>query len=337
MRNRRVVVTRRGGPETIEIHDEEIEGPPPGHVQVRVLASGVAYGDAMKRRGLVPGIRPPFTPGYDLVGEVESGGPGAARFHPGERVAAFVMNGANSERVHVPEHLLVPVPADVDPAEAVALVLNYVTGWQLLHRVARIRSGQQILVHGAGGGVGTALLDLARVAGVDAFGTASERKHAIVSRFGAIPIDYRREDFVAVVRARTPHGVDVVFDHIGGRHLAHSRRALRRGGRLVVYGVSSATEGALSTMFGTFVRVGVYAALPGIHVSLYGIGGRAGREDPRIREDLARIFALRAERRLSPMIGARLPLDEARRAHEMLERAEVGGKIVLTAGRPESL
>lgn len=334
MLNHRAVITRVGGPETIEIVEEEIGDPGPGEVQVRVLASGVAYGDVLKRRGLLggPGMRPPTTPGYDLVGEVERCGADARRFNSGDRVAALVVHGANAERVHVPERLLVPVPARIQSAEAVSLVLDYVAAWQMLHRVAAVEDGGRILVHGAGGGVGTALLELARLDGITAFGTASAGKHEVVSRLGGIPIDYRREDFVEVVRDRTGTGVDAVFDPIGGAHLTRSRSALRRGGRLVVYGVGPATGDGRHGLAGTLVRVAAYRLLPfGRTASFYGVGGRVGREDPTIREDLAHLLALRADGKLAPVVGAMLPLADARRAHEMKERAEVAGKIVLVA------
>lgn len=166
------------------------------------------------------------------------------------------------------------MPRAIEDAEALTLVLNYVSAWQLLHRVAAVKAGESILVHGAGGGVGTALLELARLAGVKVYGTASERKHELVRNLGAIPIDYRREDFVAVVRQRTGGGVDAGLDPIGGAHLGRSRRALRKGGRLVSFGMSSAIERGRTGALGTLARVGAYAILPGPRASFYGIGRR---------------------------------------------------------------
>ena len=330
MQNRRAVIRRVGGPEVIEVVQEEIGPPGPGMVQVRVLASGVAYGDVQKRRGFIPGMRPPLTPGYDLAGVVEACGPEARRFAPGDRVAAFVVNGGNAERVHVPERHLVAVPSGVESTEAAALVLDYVTAWQMLHRVARVEPGARILVHGAGGGVGTALLELARLHGVVAFGTASRAKHAVVARLGGIPIDYQREDFVEVVRARTGAGADAVFDGVGGANLARSRAALRPGGCLVAYGVTSEARDGRRAIAATLLRIAAYRIFSsGRRVALYGIGRRRGADDPTIPEDLARILALRAEGKLAPVIGAVLPLDEIGRAHAMKERAEVVGKIVL--------
>ncbi len=330
MRARRVVVTRYGGPEAIEIQEAELADPAPGEVQLRVLASGVAYGDVVKRRGLMPNLRPPFTPGYDLAGAVVRAGAGASRLRPGDRVCAYVGNGANVEAANVPERLLVPIPAALATDAAAALVLDGVTAWQLLHRAARVRRGERILVHGGAGGVGTLLLQLARAAGVVAYATASAGKHAVVERYGGIPIDYRNEDFGAALARLAPGGVDVVLDPIGGEHLGRSWRALRRGGRLVAYGASSAVGKGSVAFLGTFARLALYRLLPrGRSATFYGIGGRLGREDPTVREDLARVLDLGARGALEPVIGERVPLAEARRAHDLKERGGPAGKLLL--------
>ncbi|HEX9052446.1 MAG TPA: zinc-binding dehydrogenase [Anaeromyxobacter sp.] len=333
MRTRRAVITRFGGPETIEVREAELADPGPGEVQLRVLAAGVAFGDVLKRRGMIPGLRPPFTPGYDLAGEVLRGGPGASRFRPGDRVCAFVMNGGNAEATNLPERLLVPIPAGLDAQVAAALVLDGVTAWQLLHREARVAPGERILVHGGGGGVGTLLLQLARAGGAVAFATASAAKRAVVERFGGISIDYRLEDFVAALRRLAPEGVDAVFDPIGGAHLARSRAVLRRGGRLVCYGASSAVGKGRAAFLPTLARIVAYRLFPrGRSAAFYGIGGRLGREDPTVREDLARVLELAARGALEPVVGARIPLGEARRAHELKERGGPAGKVLLVPG-----
>lgn len=334
MRTRRVRVTRFGGPETVEIGEGDLGDPGPGEVQLRVLASGVAFGDVMKRRGLVPGLKPPFTPGYDLAGEVVRAGPGATRFRPGDRVCGFVMNGGNVEAANLPERLLVPIPAAVGAEAAAALVLDGVSAWQLLHRAAKVRPGERLLVHGGGGGVGTLLLQLSRAHGAVAYATASASKHDLVRSYGATPIDYRKEDFVEAVRRLSPDGVDAVLDPVGGAHLGRSWRVLRRGGRLVSYGASSAIGRGRAGFVPTLLRIASYKLLPrGRSASFYGIGGRLGREDPTVREDLARVLDLASRGLLVPLIGERVPFSEARRAHETKERGGPPGKLLLvTAG-----
>ena len=242
---KRVVVEHFGGPEVVNVVEDDAPRPGPGEVAVRVLASGVSLTDALLRAGAyLGGPKPPFTPGYELVGIVEEVGPGATRLRTGDRIGALTVWGANAERVCVPAEYAVDVPDDLDPAEVVSLVFPYMTAYQMLHRTARVKRGESILVHGAAGRVGTALLELGM------YGTVSARDREAVERLGAVAIDYRTEDFVKRVRQLTGRGVDVVLDPIGGATSIRSFRALRRGnplvgdpgGRLVVYGNQDAVE-----------------------------------------------------------------------------------------------
>src|SRR6266516_3434683 len=249
---KRVVVGHYGGPEVLKVVDEDDPRPATGEVLVRVLAAGVSFSDALLRAGIyLGGPKPPFTPGYELVGVVEELGSECSRLNVGDRVAALTVWGADAERVCVPEKYAVEVPEDLDPAEVVSLVLPYVTAYQLLHRVAKVNSGDAVLVHGAAGRVGTAVLELGALAGLRLYGTASARDRTAVERLGAVAIDYRNEDFLARLRGLPGKGVDVVLDGLGGALSVRSFRALRSGGRLVVFGYSSAlTEGGRSRRAG---------------------------------------------------------------------------------------
>src|SRR5947207_3176596 len=234
---KRVVVDHFGGPEVLKVVEDADPRPGPGELRIRVLAAGVSFTDALIRAGTyLGGPKPPFTPGYELVGVVEELGPGCSRLRTGDRVAALTVWGADAERVCVPEKYAVEVPEELDPAEVVSLVLPYVTAYQLLHRTAMARSGEAVLVHGAAGRVGTAVLELGALAGLRLYGTASARDRAAVERLGAVAIDYRNEDFLARVRELAGDGVDVALDGIGGAVSVRSFRALRPGGRLVVFG-----------------------------------------------------------------------------------------------------
>src|SRR5215211_3138423 len=185
------------------------------------------------------GPKPQFTPGYVLVGVVGELGPGCERRKEGDRVGVLTVYGADAERVCVPEKFAVEVPEDLDPAEVVSLIFPYMTAYQMLHRTATVHSGETVLVHGAAGRVGTAALELGAVAGLRMYGTCSARDFAAVERLGAMAIDYRNEDFLARVRELTGgEGVDVVLDGFGGALSIRSFRALRPGGRLVVFGHS---------------------------------------------------------------------------------------------------
>jgi NADPH2:quinone reductase len=169
----------------------------------------------------------PYTPGWDLVGVVDRLGDGVSGIEPGQIVAAMPISGAYAEFVCLPQRELVPVPSGLDAAEAVSLVLNYITAYQMLHRSAKVRPGQHVLIHGA---VGSALLQLGRLAELEMYGTCSSRGASAVSALGGIPIDYQHQDFVKEIHRLTSEGVDVVFDGIGGNHIWRSRKALRLAG-----------------------------------------------------------------------------------------------------------
>ena len=326
MKNRRAVITKFGGPEMLRVIEEELPAQKPDEVQLRVLASGVAFGDVLKRLGLNPGMpKPPYTPGYDLVGEVIATGTAVQRFKVGDLVAGFVMNGANTEYGNFSENLFVPLPPGIDPVEALCLVLNYVSADQMLHREAHVQLGQRILVHGAAGGVGTAMLQLGKLDQLEMYGTASKGKHDIVNALGAIPIDYKSEDFVRRILDLTGDGVDVVFDPIGGGHLGESRQVVKKGGTLVAFGISCAVKGGVLSILSTFLRLRLYKLIPdGKACCFYGI-----HDQTTIQEDLGRLLELLNQGKLKPIVAAKLPLTQITRAHELMDTAGVAGKIVL--------
>jgi NADPH:quinone reductase-like Zn-dependent oxidoreductase len=354
---KRVVVDNYGGPEVLRVVDDDDPRPAPGEVRVRVLAAGVSFTDSQLRAGTYLGVpKPPFTPGYELVGVVEELGPGCSRLREGDRVATLTVWGAYAERLCVLEANAVEVPEDLDPAEVVGLVLTYMTAYQLLHRMAMAKSGETVLVHGAAGRVGTAILELGALAGLRLYGTASARDRAAVERLGAVAIDYRNEDFLARVRGLPEKGVDVALDGLGGAISLRSFRALRPGGRLVVFGhYSTLADGRKSwrgwvEWYAATATVGLWGLLsPRRRVLAYRIQklreghqvlpvGRGGRAPlvgggPRypdwFREDFRAMLELLREDKIHPVVAERLPLSDARRAHELLERTASTGKLVL--------
>jgi len=350
MRHARVIVTHYGGPDALRVVEEERPEPKDGEVRVRVLAAGVSLPDVMAREGIHPETPPvPFTPGWDLVGVVDRLGDAVSGIEPGEIVAALPIHGAYAQFVCLPKGELVPVPPGLDPAEAVSLVLNYITAYQMLHRSAEAGPGRRALIHGAAGGVGTALLQLGRLAGLKMYGTCSSRSAPAVADLGGIPIDYRHQDFVEEIRRLTTDGVDIVFDPIGGTHLWHSRKALRPGGRVVGYGLRSSLrgEGLASGRPGRRQRFrgtalfGLYIAggwlLPGRkRVVPYSIQTLKRLKPEWFRQDLIALFDLLQQKKIKPLIAQRFPLAEARRAHELLGKGGVIGKIVLDVSSLES-
>src|SRR5512133_403735 len=157
MRHKRVVVTRYGGPEVITAIEEDIPTPRAGEMRVKVLAAGVSLPDVLAREGVHPETpRVPYTPGWDLVGIVDRIGEGVSGFEPGQTVAAMPISGCYAQYVCLPQPKFIPVPTGLDPAEAVAVVLNYITAYQMLHRSAKVKPGQRVRMHGASGGGGRA-------------------------------------------------------------------------------------------------------------------------------------------------------------------------------------
>src|SRR5512146_3347414 len=227
-RNRVVQVSRFGGPEGLEVVDAPMPTAGRGEVRVRVLASSLEYTDVVIRRHLYPqtmGRKPPFVLGYDVVGEIDQLGEGVSNFQLGDRVADLTVLGSNAAYRTLRARDLTRVPAGVDAAEAAALILSWTTAYQLLHRAARVQRGQRVLVHGAAGAGGKALLVLGRLAGLELWGTARGEQGALVRVLGAIPSDYQREDFTRVL----PGGFDVIVDGVGEDGYRRSYAALKSG------------------------------------------------------------------------------------------------------------
>jgi NADPH:quinone reductase-like Zn-dependent oxidoreductase len=347
VKHTRIIVTHYGGLDALQVLEEECPEPKHGEVRVSVLAAGVCLPDLMMREGIHPETPPlPFTPGWDLVGVVDRLGGGVAGLELGQMVAALPIHGAYAEFVCLPQRELVPVPSGLDTAEAVSLVLNYVTAYQMLHRSAKVTRGERVLIHGAAGGVGSALLQLGRLAGLEMYGTCSSRGAPAVSYLGGVPIDYRQVDFVKEIHRLTGEGVDVVFDGIGGAHIWRSRKALRPGGRVVAYGLTGSLHGGRLASgnsghrdrFRGVAIFGLYIAggwlLPGRkRVVPYSIQWLKRLKPAQFREDLIALFDLLQQQKIKPLIAQRFPLAEARQAHELLGKGGVTGKIVLMRQR----
>ncbi len=345
MRYRRIVVSHYGGPDELRVAEEECPEPKRGEVRVRVLAAGVSLPDLMMREGIHPETPAlPFTPGWDLVGVVDRLGDGVSGIEPGQIVAALPIFGAYAEYLCLRHRDLVPVPPGLDPAEAVSLILNYVTAYQMLHRSAKVKPRQRVLIHGAAGGVGSALLQLGRLAGLEMYGTCSSRGASAVSELGGIPIDYQQQDFVKEIQRLTGSGVDVVFDGLGGAQIWRSRQALRRGGTVVAYGLTASMRGGRLASgrsggrhrFRSIAMFGLYAAaawlLPGRRrVIVYSIQWLMRLKPGLFREDLGALFELLRQQKIKPIVAQRFPLAEARQAHEVLGKGGVVGKIVLVS------
>ena len=342
MRQKRVVVSHYGGPEVITTIEEDVPTPKAREVRVKVLAAGVSLPDVLAREGVHPETpHVPYTPGWDLVGTVDQLGKGVTGLQLRQTVAAMPIHGCYAQYVCLPLRKLVPVPEGLDPAEAVAVVLNYLTAYQMLHRSAKARPGQRMLVHGASGGVGSAMLQLAKLAGVEMYGTCSAKGEAVVRELGGIPIDYKSAEFVKEIHRLTGDGVDAVFDGIAGDNLWRSREALREGGRVVAYGFQSKMRGGrMASGGGGRHPIRESAELGRLIIRNWFKPGRKSMVPYSIqwlmrlrpewfRHDLLTLLDLLKQGKIKPLIAQRLPLEQARRAHEMLGEGGVLGKIVL--------
>jgi NADPH:quinone reductase-like Zn-dependent oxidoreductase len=334
-RNRVVIVKRFGGAEGLEVVDAPLPIPGRGEVRVRVLACGLEYTDVVIRRHLYPQTmrrQPPFVLGYDVVGEIDQLGDGVSSFALGDRVADMTVLGSNAAYRTLRADDLTRVPAGVDAAEAAALILSWTTAYQLLHRAARVERGQRVLVQGAAGAVGQALLTLGRIAGLKLWGTARGEHAALLRELGATPIDYRREDFTRVL----PGGFDVVFDGIGEDGYRRSFAALRPGGLLCGYGYTANVEpqrrllGILTWLARVYLWRRMLSLMPGgKRIRIYSINLMRARHPAWFKEDLERLLGLLATRAIRPRVAARISFDEVAEAHRRLEAGGLDGKLVL--------
>jgi len=329
-----VVVTRRGPPDVIEVRESTLPKLKSRHVRVKVAASGVAFADILMRYGIYPGTpKPPFTLGYDITGNIAELGKGVKGFQIGQAVVALTVRGGNSEYVDLSTDELVIIPHGLDPAEVVALVLNYTTAYQMLIRKAQVQSGDRVLVHGAAGGVGTAVLQIGRKLGLEMYGTASAPKHSIVRDLGATPIDYRNSNFRRKLLELCPGGVDVVLDGIGGSNFHRSYSCLAPEGWLIGYGTSSAIGGHKASMMKaalSMISLGALRIRPGQRrVTFYNITKEKSSNVEHFKSDLSTLVGWLKASAIKPVIATRLPLSKAAEAHELLESSSVAGKIVL--------
>ena len=314
----------------------ELPPPSPSQVQVAIEAVGVAYADIVLRRGLYGSAKPPVTPGYDFVGRVERTGAEVSEFRVGQRVAGITVTGSYATRRNVEARWLVPAPDDVNADALAAVVLNGVTAWQMLHRLAPASEGEWILVHGASGGVGSLLLDFARLAKVPAVGTASSGKLDLVRSRGAEAVDYKSEDVVARTRAISGGGVVAAFDHIGGRHLTkNSLPALKPTGVGVFYGAYNTTRGGKIrplaiidlSLNGRLSAFSLFRRSQGI--ATYSVPAWRDLRTDAYRDDLATVLKLVADGAISPLVAEIMPLKDAAKAHRIMETRSLSGKIVL--------
>lgn len=324
-----IIVPEYGGPEVMQVITRPLRAPLPGEARIKTQAASVTLPEVEARYGRSP-FPPqlPFTPGYAVVGVIEKVGPGGPLpYQPGDHVAALTVYGGYSEYIYWPVKKLIPVPAAFNPAEVVPLILNYIVAYQTLHRVAKVKTGDKILLIGASGGIGSAFLQLGKIAGLKMYGTASQGKHTALLAYNVTPIDYKTQDFAQVMRQREPGGLDFVFDGMGGEYLRRGFNLLRRGGEWVSY-ANPLSRAGLFRLLGKLLWLNL--PLTGRKLKLYGTGKSFLNMRP-FQEDWSALFKLLETGQIKPIIAAQFPLLEAARANTLLESGQVIGNIVLVA------
>ncbi len=326
-----ILIEKFGGPEVLTLKESALlPDPDKNKVRIKVLATSAAFTDTLIRRGIYPDVRdqPPITPGYDMIGLVDKVGEYAGSWEEGEMVAALTVTGAYSQYMVLPSDQLVKVPKSIPAAEGVSLILSYVTAYQMLTRSAKVKAGNKVLIHGAGGAVGSALVQVGKTLGLKMYCTASKNQEELLKESGCHFIDYKSNDFAQKLQQLEPEGLDAVFDPFGGANFTKSLKVLQKSGILVAYGSYNA-----SSKFGLikdFLRTKLWNLLPWMpNTTFYSIGDWHKKHFDWFKEDLDILFNWYLDGQLKPIIAKKMKLSEAPIAHRLIEKGGLMGKIVL--------
>ena len=325
-----VMLSKFGGPDGFAVVDRPMPEPGAGEVLVKVLAASVQFTDVMLRKGQYPDLKekPPLVLGYDLIGEIVKAGPGVVSPSVGQRVADLTVTGSYAQYRTLDAGRVVIVEPALDPVEVTALVLSWMTAYQLLHRDACVRRGQKLLVIGAAGAVGQALLVLGKLAGCEMWGAARTRHADVVRALGATHVDSDSADFAQAL----PGGFDAAFDGIGEQGFSRTWRAVGPRGHLSAFGVSAAIQRNLS-----IVRVGLWLArlwlwnLVSVSRSagFYSITTMRSKHPDWFVADFGQLLGMLKRGQIKPRVADRIGLDAVAEAHTRIERGGLEGKIVL--------
>ena len=320
MKQKKIILTKSGGVDALELIEAKIPVPRANEILIRVERAGVAYADIMMRHGIYPGApKYPFTPGYDIAGYIEKTGESVKEFKLGERVVALTQFGGYAQYVCVDKNIPIKIPDKMDLDAAVSLVLNYITAFQMIHSTARLKKGDTVLIHSAAGGVGTAFLQLGKVMGLKIYGTASAMKHTIVEKYG-FAIDYKNEDFVQRIKELEPEGLDAVFDPIGGDNWERSLKTLKKDGQLIGFGGLS--------MFNRDRLIGNHLTVISTKENFIFYRVPVNNHE-QLKENYTKLLKLYEEKLIDPIVGKILALEEVRTAHKLLSEGRIIGKIIL--------
>lgn len=327
----RVLMLKKfGGPEELAVVDWPVPEPGPGEVLVKILAASVQFTDVLLRKGQYPDLKekPPLVLGYDLVGEVIKVSPDVATVSVGQRVADLTMTGSYAQYRTLKADRVTIVDPALDPAEATSLVLSWMTAYQLLHRDARVQEGQKLLVIGAAGAVGQALVVLGKRAGCEVWGAARARHADLVRTLGANHIDSDQTDFEKVLPGR----FDAVFDGIGDQGFSRTWRAVGPRGHLSAFGFSAGVQRNVSmALIGFwFAKLWWWNRFSGGRsTSFYSITSFRKKHPEWFVADLGELLGLASRGKIRPRVAERIAFEAVADAHARLERGGLEGKIVL--------
>ena len=328
---RQVVITRRGGPEVLEVREAPDLKPAPGQVRIRVRAAGVNFADVMARVGMYPDAPPlPGVLGYEVSGEID-----LPIDRAGEKVIALTRFGGQSEMVCVPAGAVIPMPSGLSFAEAASIPVVWLTAWHMLVELGNLRRGHVVLIHAAAGGVGTAAVQICRKFGATSIGTASSGKHERLRELGlSHAIDYRKLDFEPEVKRITGgRGVDIALDAVGT--FRKSFRCLAPVGRLMMYGASATVSGERRNLFaalGTVLKMRWFHPLQLLpdNKGIFGVNmGQLWGETELLAREMREVLKGFSAGEFKAIVDQEVPFAEARRAHERLQARENFGKVVL--------
>lgn len=325
-----VMLQHFGGPDAFTVAELPVPEPGPGEVLVKELAASVQYTDIIIRKGLYPDVKekPPLVLGYDLVGEVVKLGPDVSKLAVGAHVADMTVLGSYAQYRTLKAANVVLVDSTLDPVQAATLILSWTTAYQLLHRDARVQKGQRLLVIGAGGAVGQALVVLGRLAGCELWGAARARHAEVVRTLGAVPVDSAVADFAHLL----PGKFDVVFDGIGEQGFSRAWAAVGPRGHLSAFGFSAGVQRNAST-----ARLGYWLAKlwwwnafsRGRSARFYSVTSMRTRHPEWFIADLEELLGMLQRGVIHPRVAECIALEGVAEAHRRLEQGELDGKIVL--------
>jgi len=325
---KQIWITRYGGPEVLEIREGMLPAPSAGEVTLAVKAVGVNFADLLARKGLYPDApKPPCVVGYEVAGVVEALGPGADPQLLNRKVFAMTRFGGYSEKINISSSRVFEMPPQLDFEHAAAVLVNYLTAYQLVVVMGGLKAGETVLIHNAGGGVGLAALQLARHIGATTLGTASPPKHDFLKGQGLQrAFDYRKGDWVQQVREFTQdRGVDLILDPIGGPNWRKSYRLLRPTGRLGAFGVSSATESKTGRLL-VLLKLGLSSpwfnliVLMNANRGVFGVNlGHMWGESEKIKGWAAEILKGVEEGWIKPHVDRSFLFSEVGEAHRYIE------------------